>query len=192
MKIFKKIKKIITALIVSVAVFFSGQVFLPANFSHVKAAEFVSTANNAKMPGDYYSNDVLSNLISADYYFNSEIYKNLSPYQYSVNNESNSAKVNPLSNEVFGWGSGSNILNDNVSLNTLIYRFNCLDPRFLEIPYSFNGEYYTNNYGQYTFTLFKCNKDGVTSEKTIELYIEVNPHIDAFIIAIKQIGRAHV
>ena len=37
MKILKKIKKIITALIVSVAVFFSGQVFLPANFSHVKA-----------------------------------------------------------------------------------------------------------------------------------------------------------
>lgn len=39
MKKFTKIKKIITALIVSVVVFFSGQVFLPANFSHVKAAE---------------------------------------------------------------------------------------------------------------------------------------------------------
>lgn len=39
MKLFNKIKKVITALIVSVAVFFSGQVFLPANFLHVKAAE---------------------------------------------------------------------------------------------------------------------------------------------------------
>ncbi len=187
MKKFTKIKKIITALIVSVAVFFSGQVFLPANFSHVKAAEVNNLIKSIeKLPGDYYANDFLYQPSYSGYYYNSEIYKNLSPYQYSVNNNSNDAKQNPLSNDVFGWGSGANILNDNYSLDTLIYRFDCLDPRFLAMPYDSGVSYHTNNYGRYTFTLYKCNKDGETSEKIIELYIEVNPHINAFIIAIKR------
>lgn len=52
MKVFSKIKKVITALIVSVAVFFSGQVFLPANFLHVKAADSTILYDNVSILDD--------------------------------------------------------------------------------------------------------------------------------------------
>lgn len=140
MKVFSKIKKVITALIVSVAVFFSGQVFLPANFLHVKAADSTILYDNVSILDD------LQDLDLAKY----------------VKNENRHPEIIRFTEYCY---SEKTSLNDYYSLYIYLYNPSgqAINTSTVEVNMAlwFNDDGSVREYGKLKFQFLSCTEDNL-------------------------------
>lgn len=132
-------------------------------FSAVPTTSITSTNadENITTLSDVSTSDVRTRYLYywQDYQIN-EVQENLPDNQYYDISLSNDANNNILSDSIYAWSNGVNVLNNDVS--KLIFRLNLTNTEYLDDPYKVY-------YGEFYFDLYKVNKDGSTATRVLSL-----------------------
>lgn len=132
-------------------------------FSAVPTIPIKSTKadENIAILSDVSTDDVRTRYL---YYWNdyqiNEIKDNLPENQYYDNSSSNDANNNILSDNIYAWSNGVNVLNNDVS--KLVFKLNLTNTKYIDDPM----ELYL---GAFYFDLYKANKDGSTATSVLSL-----------------------